>query len=355
MNILAIRTHYPQWASKSGINQYFRYLNPEGFKIAEHLVPLGDQMFPVRLQRVKDGVRGWIQRGPNKIYDLNDYWAELTALAKVWFTRYGIVQYCDPEHTLQYLPGWIRATRMTKNRAPTFLGMFHQPTSILKTIMSPDLCRCLDHIVLMSAEQKGFFSDVYPEDRMSVILHGVDIDYYQPDYGKREIGIYKCLTVGHWLRDYDVLAKVAEHFAEDATLEFHAVTGKELQCAPRNVVFHRNISDNDLLHLYQSCHLLFMPLTDATANNAIMEGMGCGLPVLTTDLPATREYLEGADAILVKNNSVPDFVGNISTLRRRSDRRTLGDRSRRRAVALSWHNVAREYEVLYRYLADKWG
>ena len=102
--------------------------------------------------------------------------------------------------------------------------------------------------------------------------------------------------------------------------------------------------------------LLFMPLKDATANNAVLEGIACGLPVLTTDLVSTREYLDHTDAMFVKNNEVDAFRTHILELARDRDKcARYGESSRRRALDLSWPNVAKQYEKLYSMLMKKRG
>jgi glycosyltransferase involved in cell wall biosynthesis len=117
-----------------------------------------------------------------------------------------------------------------------------------------------------------------------------------------------------------------------------------------------NISDEELLKLYRQTNLLFMPLKDATANNAVLEGIACGLPVLTTDLVSTREYLDHTDAVFVKNNEEDAFRTHILDLARDRDKcARYGESSRRRALDLSWPNVAKQYEKLYSMLIKKRG
>src|SRR6185369_14927605 len=100
-------------------------------------------------------------------------------------------------------------------------------------------------------------------------LHGVDAAFFHPAAtvnGSRRI---RCITVGHWLRDWDVFRRVAQTMGE---VRFEAVTKADVGCdGLSNVALHRGISDAALADLYRSADVLFLPLIDATANNGLLE------------------------------------------------------------------------------------
>ena len=48
------------------------------------------------------------------------------------------------------------------------------------------------------------------------------------------------------------------------------------------------LTDAELRDLYHSSDIAFIPLTNATANNAVLEAMASGIPLISTDLPAIR-------------------------------------------------------------------
>jgi glycosyltransferase involved in cell wall biosynthesis len=317
---------------------------------------MGDDAFPIQIKPVKNVLKKilGLKKKKNYIYDLNDFYAELSALRKTWTNKIDIIQYLDPEHSLHYLPGWLNGPLSVKKQKPAVVAMFHQTKSVLKDIMSPTLARNLDHVILMSSEQKEFFLNDVDEDKISVILHGIDTEYYQPDYTKRRDNKFKCVTVGHWLRDYDALEMVATSLLDRESIEFHIVSNVSLKHDLKNIVIHNNISDAELLDLYQQSNLLFMPFKDSTANNAILEGMACGLPVLTTDLIATREYVKDADAFFVRNNSIEEFRRHILAIARDCEKNRLyGEQSRRRALELSWQQITKQYADLYLSLTKR--
>jgi glycosyltransferase involved in cell wall biosynthesis len=355
INILAIRTRYPQWAARSGIAQYLNYLDKASFTVSEQVVSMEDDSSSASKGLLKKLLKRALKFGKpgNAIYDVNDIQAELTALRRCWTEpSMDVIQYLDPEHSLCFLPALLRTPFVGKKRKPALVAMFHQTKSVLKDIMPPRLARKLDHVILMSSEQKAFFENDVDADRMSVILHGIDTEYFKPDHAKRWKNKFICVTVGHWLRDYDVLEMVAASLLDRESIEFHIVSSIQLKHKLKNVFMHRSISDRELLDLYQRADLLFMPFKDATANNAILEGMACGLPILTTDLIATREYAKDAGAFYVKNNDIGEFRQCIIALE--SDdiqRNQLGERSRVRALELSWPKIAKQYESLYRDLS----
>ena len=177
---------------------------------------------------------------------------------------------------------------------------------------------------------------------MSVILHGIDTGFFRPGEERVEGDVFRCVTAGHYLRDFDAIRGVAERLADQA-IEFHVVTGGEtgLEGLP-NVRRHRDVDDGLLLALYQQADALLLPVHQSTANNALLEGIACGLPVISTSLPSIEAYVSGNEAILVDRND-PDMLAQ-AVLYLRSDReaaREMGRRARQRAEELSWPNPRR--------------
>ena len=109
------------------------------------------------------------------------------------------------------------------------------------------------------------------------------------------------------------------------------------------------ISDSELLWIYRSADLVFLPLVDAMANNAILEAMAMGLPIVTTDLPATREYL-GDDAALFYSRSDANAAANAieSLIEDPNLRKKMGYTGLMRAMRqYDWNVVGRLYQQLY--------
>jgi glycosyltransferase involved in cell wall biosynthesis len=223
---------------------------------------------------------------------------------------------------------------------------FHQPPQILRESVNWNLLRWVDHIVLVSRCQLPFFLPHVPEDRLHVILHGVDTDFFRPPRSRNDTGGFRCITVGHWLREWNVLRQIVGALPD---MRFDVVTSFEtgLGALP-NVHIHQNINDDTLAELYRAADVLLLPLSDSTANNALLEGMASGLPIVATELPGVRNYLPEAGGVLVPDNSVERFVMTLQSLRQNVQlRRTMGSSARARAEQLAWPRLISEYEALY--------
>ena len=207
----------------------------------------------------------------------------------------------------------------------------------------------LDQVILVSPEQAAFFEPILGSDRIRVILHGIDTQYFTP--GDRSNGKkrFRCITVGHYLRDFRAVREVAVRLADHRDIEFHVVTSRETGLEGlANVTIHKNVDDDMLLKLYQESDVLFLPLLSSTANNALLEGIACGLPVVSSFLPSIRAYLPGREAILIKDNDPEELAESILYLLRNPAEvaRMAGD-ARRRAEELSWQNITPQYEAAY--------
>jgi glycosyltransferase involved in cell wall biosynthesis len=340
-----IRTRYPHWGGHSGIHQFLRHLDPDQFRIDERLAADGDDDFPVRSPAVRRKVRGLIQNGM-PWYKLSDLDAEMRALARCWRGRIDVIHYLDGEHSARYLPG-------LRPRRAGVVATFHQPPEMLDELLSENALRRIDRITVVSPVQADWFAERIGADRVSVILHGIDTDFFRPGAEKSDRKVFRCVTAGHYLRDFAAIRGVAERLAE-RPIEFHVITGREtgLEDLP-NVRRHRDVDDDRLLALYQQADALLLPVHQSTANNALLEGIACGLPVISTRLPSIAAYVPGGEAILIDHNN-PDALAQ-AVLHLQSDReaaREMGRRARLRAEELSWPKLAPRYAEVYSQVAE---
>jgi glycosyltransferase involved in cell wall biosynthesis len=347
-----IYTRYPHWGAYSGIIQFLKHINPVEYKVSTHLINDSDEDFPVKNRALRGYLRRVVQRRGMQWYKLSDLTAEISALRECLRNRADIIHFIDAEHSAQYLP---RLLGSLGRRRVKIVATYHQPANLLDSLVIKDVISRLDCVTLVSPDQVTFFKSFLPADRIRVILHGIDTGYFKPGMRPACKKKFTCITVGHYLRDYAAMGETASRLQNRGDIEFSVVTSKEtgLERLP-NVTIHKNVTDARLLELYQQADLLYLPLLDATANNAILEGIACGLPVISTLLPSAKVYLPGEEAILVENNDPDQLTAAVLQLVENPGRLAcMASHARRRAEELSWHNIAPEYEAVYSKLADE--
>ena len=112
------------------------------------------------------------------------------------------------------------------------------------------------------------------------------------------------------------------------------------------------LDDIALRRVYQEAMLLFQPLSDCTANNAVLEALACGLPVVATDVGGIRDYLGEDCACLVPPRDPRAMVDAILALRADYAARTRMCRAaRKRAEVFAWPHVVRQMLAVYKSLA----
>jgi glycosyltransferase involved in cell wall biosynthesis len=341
-------TLYQHWGARSGYTQFILHLDPQRFRPLVHSASLSDVDL-AWLRPIRPVLKALIRRGGIPWYNLSDLNAELLALVSCLAGRTDIVHFLDGERSALFLPRFLRLAHLSKIRT---VITFHQPPQILREAVNADLLRWIDQVVLVSPSQLSFFRRYVPEDRLHVILHGVDVEFFRPSGSPRDTSSFRCVTVGHWLREWNVLRQIVDALPQ---IRFDVVTGLEtgLGGLP-NVHIHRDMGDGALADLYRTVDVLLLPLIDSTANNALLEGMASGLPVVTTDLPAVRTYLQDSGGLLIPNNSVEGFVAALQSLRQDLRlRHAMGGSARTRAEELAWPRLVPIYEALYtKALAD---
>jgi glycosyltransferase involved in cell wall biosynthesis len=148
-----------------------------------------------------------------------------------------------------------------------------------------------------------------------------------------------------------MLLEVAVMLKDLSHIQFRIISSsaKLINVRLKNVFIERSISDKDLLEAYQNADLLAMPLVDVTANNVIMEAMATGLPILTTDVGAVRDYIDRDYGILVPANRPKIFAEALVALAEKPKLcQKMGQKARMIAKEkYDWKKLAPLYEALY--------
>ena len=114
-----------------------------------------------------------------------------------------------------------------------------------------------------------------------------------------------------------------------------------------NVVMHGRLDDEALRRLYAKADLLFLPLVDGTANNALLEAMAMGLPVVSTNISGIPELIEPrVNGMLVPQKDAQALAAAIKEL--------LDDAELRKRLSLAGRErVRRDFDARQNILALK--
>ena len=121
-----------------------------------------------------------------------------------------------------------------------------------------------------------------------------------------------------------------------------------------DVVLLGTVPDAELPAWYAAADVLAFPSTKEGWGLAVLEAMSAGLPVVTSDLPVFREYLEpGRDALLVPVDDPPALAAAVAAV---LDDAGLADELSSAALAqaerFSWARSAAEHRAIYVALTD---
>jgi glycosyltransferase involved in cell wall biosynthesis len=162
--------------------------------------------------------------------------------------------------------------------------------------------------------------------------------------------------VGRYARNHALARAVAEALQDDPRFRFRFVVSRENRSHYErlpNVVTLSDLSDAKLLDEYQRAACLLLTVHLATANNAVLEAMACGLPVVCERLGGLPEYVPDTCGLLVSPGDRDALVGALRRLADDSETcLAMGRAARGRAEELDWRLAADAHRAVYR---EVWG
>jgi glycosyltransferase involved in cell wall biosynthesis len=260
-----------------------------------------------------------------------------------------------------FLEDQMAVWSLSRSGRPNRIATVHHPPSQWTEPMRSVLRRLEQAIVLYERDLEWFAQMIGP-DRVHFVRLGVDTDFFRPGNDQLDNEVEKrILFAGHWLRNTEMLARVVGKLvARNLPVSFDFLVPLQFRNAPGlnqllrhpNTRWHANLNDQELLSLYQRSYLLLLPFLDGGANTALVEGLACGLPVVTTDKGGTRSYGAGSVYPVVANDddgAMLDLI--IAYLEDPSWRDEMSKRSRRFAEEkLPWDVIALQHADLYKRL-----
>ena len=241
----------------------------------------------------------------------------------------------------------------------------HQPESVLPSFRtSPqglsfiETAQRADRLIAMSPHVVECYQKFFENQSVRVIPHGVDTKFFTPNNDISDSPLI--LTLGNWKRDFKLWQAVANNFLKRGRPEtFCLVTNPEnrKQCGlekTANTIFMNGISDLELREQYNRSKALFLPLLDAVANNALLEGLSMGKQILVSDLPASRFYGEDHVSYLDKDATIEKASNALCQLLDQSSPQAsrLGIRKYAES-SFSWTHIAKTYQEEYSSLLSR--
>jgi glycosyltransferase involved in cell wall biosynthesis len=301
---------------------------------------------PLSRHIVRERMLWWLAKGTPG-YDRAAMAAELSVAWRMLREKDYIYHFLYGETNYHYVG---QLNNFKQNR---IIATFHLPPDRLSKIVQIDWhLRQLSAVVCVGRNQQDFFARIMDPNRVFYVPLGIDTDYYTPPDNFEDRDPDLCLLVGNNYRDYPTFRGVIELVAyQRPSTKFVVVTLREnynqIGNHP-NLTLQSNIPEAEFLALYRRASLMVMPLHDATANNAVLESLACGLPLVITDVGATRDYVNPESAVLLPPYDSQLMAKTVLHLLNDPDRRKeMSVQARAQALRYSWPTVINMLDEVY--------
>jgi glycosyltransferase involved in cell wall biosynthesis len=296
------------------------------------------------LVRLPAKIAAWL--GGVYEYNRHSVTGEIALALRFLSQREGIFHFLYGEKGYRY-SGWLNGRRQN-----VLIGSFHYPPSRFDAMVSPKRhLRRLEHAVAVSTNQLEMLERYVGAGKVSFVPHGIDTDYWRPLARRTQNGLRRCVFAGVHMRDYatlDAAIRLVRSARED--VEFTLLCSNQACqsiAASKGVRWLRRTTDEEYISAIRESDVMFLPLTDSTAVNSVLEALACGVPVITS-AGGVEDYLTAECARVHPVGDARAMADSLLELL--DDESQLGDMraaARRRALALDWKHIAAQMASIY--------
>lgn len=233
------------------------------------------------------------------------------------------------------------------------VATFHQPMSRIEALRVPlSAVRKLDALIVLDEASAEAWRQKCPGLQVHALRLGVDTDFWSPP--ARPQRRRSVLVVGGHLRDLEVLTPALTALVERGVqVDLVGVPPRwaEGLSGLSGVQHHVRIDDEALKALYQSAGAFLLALKAVSGNNALLQALATGCPVVATDLAGLRSYVGPEAAQLVAPGLAQGYVDAvIAVLHDATGAQSQVNLGLQRAQQLSLKALAAQHWAIYRGL-----
>lgn len=282
-------------------------------------------------------------------YQVGDWMAEWQALGTVGLRPPDVLHVLYGDEQLDQLIRWRKLLRCP------LVATFHvPPENVVHRFekYQKGLSKAVDVAVVVSTSQVTPMQRWIEPHKIVYVPHGIDTGRFRPTDQISPPDRMRVVIVGDHLRDWLVMHRVIDEINyRGLDIEFHLVTDERFfpyfnGCI--NLVYHSRIPEDELIQLYRSADVLFLPVTDATANNTILESLACGTPVISTLVGGIPDYVNDESGWLLPAGDVAGHADLLASLHgNRELARGRRQAARAQALKFDWRVIAERMIALY--------
>jgi glycosyltransferase involved in cell wall biosynthesis len=203
--------------------------------------------------------------------------------------------------------------------------------------------RFVNKFITLTHQQRTVFDAMFP-GKVKLIPHGSWCSGEFVEVARVAAVPAHIAVVGDPYRDYELLGRIADDFSKrhpDVVFDLVGMKREKLGglASLPNVRIHARLSSQAYRKVISEAFFILLPLRFATANNALLEGLTRGIPVLCSDVAGVREYLPEGEYVF----------SDVEDLAKKYERRldlSEGDRETEALMLMSYARQHYSWEII---------
>ncbi len=222
-----------------------------------------------------------------------------------------------------------------------------------------------DAVVAVSNGLREFAYQTTPDLSIEVISNAIELSAFTPPLNRNSTGPVQLLFVGRFnaFKNVETLIEAVARLnqMEVADFELQLVGDGERRATVERIVVEKGMTkqvhflgwvDREaIIERYRQADLFVSATTWEGMPNTVLEGMACGLPVVSSRASGLEELVqEGANGYLVNINDPVALADRMASLINNPyERRRMGKESRKLAEReFAWEYIAEQYVEIYK-------
>ena len=178
--------------------------------------------------------------------------------------------------------------------------------------------------IAVSSRNKKMILDYVSPGSVGVFLNAIDTELFKPidkKTARRKLGFNEKDFIVSFVGSFDSrkgidrLETAIDSFGGEVKLAAAGTGG--IVPTSKNCIWNKTVSHNDLPIFYSASDIFVLPTRNEGCCNAIIEAMGCGIPIISSDKDFNYDILNEANSILINpeewkeiRNAIKLLMGN---------------------------------------------